>query len=126
VFSGAIRVTSGDIQGLAPKWKRGYGRWVRDVLAWMKTPLYFRNELVPVDGIVGERIATHGEVRRLGDEAVVVEFASGKEKIAVAAKAEHRMLVTGRMSRLAGTVLATNDRTAPVPAYSSTQQQEVS
>ena len=51
VFSGAIRVTSGEVEGLAPKWKRGYGRWVRDVLVWTKTPFYFRNELVPVDGV---------------------------------------------------------------------------
>jgi hypothetical protein len=31
-FPGAIRVTRGDIDGLGPKWKRGFGRWVRDVL----------------------------------------------------------------------------------------------
>ena len=95
VFSGAIRVTSGDVEGLAPKWKRGYGRWVRDVLVWNKTPLCLRNELVPVDAIAGERSAPHGEVKRLGDEPAVVEFASGKDRLELAAKAEHRALVTG-------------------------------
>jgi hypothetical protein len=31
-FAGVIRVPSGDIDGLSPKWKRGSGRWVRDAL----------------------------------------------------------------------------------------------
>jgi hypothetical protein len=33
-FAGAIRVSGGDVDGLSPKWKRGSGRWVRDVLVW--------------------------------------------------------------------------------------------
>ena len=53
-FPGAMRVTSGDIDGLGPKWKRGSGRWVRDVLVWSKAPFLFREELVPVDRILGE------------------------------------------------------------------------
>ena len=32
VFAGAIRVKSGDLEGLGSSWKRGYGRWVHDVL----------------------------------------------------------------------------------------------
>jgi hypothetical protein len=31
-FRGAIRVTGEEIDGLSPKWRRGYGHWVRDVL----------------------------------------------------------------------------------------------
>jgi len=50
-FHGAIRVTSGDIDGFRPKWSRGYGRWVRDVLVWTKAPFYFRNELLASDGL---------------------------------------------------------------------------
>ena len=50
-FRGAIRLTSGEIDGLRPKWGRGYGRWVRDVLVWTKAPLLFRNELIPTDGV---------------------------------------------------------------------------
>jgi hypothetical protein len=45
-FRGAIRVTGGEVDGLSPKWRRGYGRWVRDVLVWTKGPFLFRNELV--------------------------------------------------------------------------------
>jgi hypothetical protein len=94
-FAGAIRVSSGDIDGLKPKWKRGSGRWVRDVLVWSKAPLMYRNELVPVDRLSGERESKAGEVKRLGDQPVAIEFASDGAKIEVAAKAEHRALVTG-------------------------------
>ena len=30
-FRGAIRVSGGKVDGLKPKWRRGYGRWIRDV-----------------------------------------------------------------------------------------------
>jgi hypothetical protein len=53
-FKGAIRVVDGEIPGLGPKWRRGYGRWVRDVLVWTKAPLLFQNVLVAVDGLAGE------------------------------------------------------------------------
>jgi hypothetical protein len=94
-FTGAIRVSSGDIDGLSRKWKRGSGRWVRDVLVWSKAPLMFRNELVPVDRLSGEHQARDGEVKRLGDSPIVVEFTADGAKIEIAAKAEHRELVTG-------------------------------
>ena len=38
-FAGAIRVSSGDTDGLSKKWKRGAGHWVGDVLDWNKAPL---------------------------------------------------------------------------------------
>jgi hypothetical protein len=94
-FAGAIRVSSGDIDGLSPKWKRGSGRWVRDVLVWSKAPLMLRNELVPVDRLSGERETKAGEIRRLGDKPVAIEFVSEGAKIEIAAKAEYRALVTG-------------------------------
>jgi hypothetical protein len=97
-FTGAIRVTSGDVDGLSPKWKRGSGRWVRDVLVWSKAPLMFRNELVPVDQFSGERQAEDGEVKRLGDKPVVIQFASDRARIEVAARAEHRSLVAGPLT----------------------------
>jgi hypothetical protein len=53
-FKGAIRVIEGDVPGLKAKWKHGYGRWVRDILIWTKTPFLFRNELVPADALAGE------------------------------------------------------------------------
>jgi hypothetical protein len=96
-FAGAIRVSAGAIGGLSLKWKRGSGRWVRDVLVWSKAPFMFRNELIPVDRLCGEQPA-HAGVKRLGDKPVVIEFASGAARIEVAAKAGHRDLVTGLLS----------------------------
>jgi hypothetical protein len=93
-FPGAIRVASGDIDGLSSKWRRGYGRWVRDVLVWTKGPFFFRNELVPVDRLAGKRSAEPGEVKRVGDEPVVSEFESDGAHVQVAARAEHRALVS--------------------------------
>ena len=97
-FAGAIRVSSGEVDGLRPKWKRGYGRRVRDVLVWSKGPLMLRNALVPVDGLSGERPARSGEVKRLGDTPVVIEFGSDSARIEIAAKPEHRALVIGPLT----------------------------
>jgi hypothetical protein len=95
VFPGAIRVTSREIDGLGPKWKRGSGHWVRDVLVWNKAPLMLTNTLVPVDQISGERPAKEGEVKRLGDTPIIVEFVADRANIEVAARPEHRTLVAG-------------------------------
>jgi Protein of unknown function (DUF2550) len=93
-FPGAIRVTSGEVDGLGRKWKRGSGRWVRDVLVWTKGPLLLWNELVPVDRLSGAHPARAGEVKRLGDDPVVMEFESDGAKVEVATRAEHRALAT--------------------------------
>jgi hypothetical protein len=93
-FSGAIRLASGDLDGLAPSWKRGSGRWVRDVLVWSKAPFMFRTELIPVDRVSGERQAKPGEGKRLGDKPVVIEFASDGATVEVVSRAEDRALVT--------------------------------
>ena len=98
-FAGAIRVGSGDVNGLGSKWKRGYGRWVSDVLVWAKAPLLFRNELIPVDRLAMER--SPGEVKRLGDEPVVIELESDDARIEVSARAEHRDLVIGSLKATA-------------------------
>jgi len=45
-FRCAVRVVDGEVPGLGVKWKRGYGRWVKDILVWTKAPFLFRNELV--------------------------------------------------------------------------------
>lgn|SRR5512142_977270 len=97
-FAGAIRVSSGDVDGLSRKWKRGSGRWVRDVFVWTKAPLMVRNELVPVDRLCGEHPAHADGLKRLGDEPVVIEFASGGAKIEVAGRAERHALVAGPMT----------------------------
>jgi len=97
-FAGAIRVSGGDVDGLGPKWKRGSGRWVRDILVWTRAPLLVRNELIPVDRLCGEQPGHADGLKRLGDKPVVIEFATGSAKIEVAGSAEHRALVTGPMT----------------------------
>lgn len=97
-FAGAIRVTRGAIDGLSPTWKRGSGRWVRDVLVWSKGPFMFRTAILPVDRLSGEHQAPAGELKRLGDEPVVVELECENAAIDVAARAEHRALVIGLWS----------------------------
>ena len=97
-FTGAIRVSGGDVDGLSPKWKRGSGRWVRDVLVWTRAPLMVRNELVLVDRLCGEHPGHADGLKRLGDQPVVIEFAAGGAKIEVAGRAEHHALVTGPMT----------------------------
>jgi hypothetical protein len=94
-FYGAIRVADGDLHGLGPKWKRGYGRWVRDVVVWTKAPFLFRNELVPADRLAGERPAGPKEHKRLGADPTVVELASGAATVEIAASGQHRDLVRG-------------------------------
>jgi hypothetical protein len=97
-FKGAIRVANGDVDGLGPKWKRGHGRWVRDVLVWTKAPLLFRNELVPVDGLGDAREAEPGEIKRLGNSPFVIELSTNGATVEVAASEEHRALVVGASS----------------------------
>jgi hypothetical protein len=96
VFPGAIRVTGGEVDGLGAKWKRGYGRWVRDVLVWTKAPFLLRNVLLPTDDLDGARRAGPADgVKRLGDQAVVMTFAGGGAVVEIAARAEHSMLLRG-------------------------------
>jgi hypothetical protein len=94
-FRGVIRVCGGEIDGLAPKWRRGYGRWVRDVLVWTKAPFFFRNELVPADGLEQQRPAGPGEVKRLGDHPVVVRLRIERATVEVAAHDEESEQLLG-------------------------------
>jgi hypothetical protein len=96
-FKGAIRVTEGDVHGLGVKWQRGYGRWVRGILVWTKTPFFFRNELVLADALAGQaRDAKPGEVRRLGKHPAVVELGvDGGARIEVAVAADGRERAAG-------------------------------
>ena len=98
-FKGAIRVLEGEVSGLGPKWKRGYGRWVRDVLVWTKAPLLFRNELVAVDGLAGAvRAAETGEVKRLGSQPVIVPLVGeGDARVKIAAAGDDRGRALGPM-----------------------------
>lgn len=84
-FRGAIRVTEGEVPGLSGRWRRGYGRWVREVLVWTKGPFLFRNELVAANGGAGDiRDAKPGEVRRLGKHPEIIDVeADGGARIAI-------------------------------------------
>ena len=75
-FRGAVRIVDGEVPGLDVKWKRGYGRWVKEILVWTKAPFLFRNELVVADSLVsGARPAEPGEVKRLGKHPIVLTVA---------------------------------------------------
>jgi Protein of unknown function (DUF2550) len=90
-FKGAIRVIDGEVPGFRTKWKRGYGRWVRDILVWTKAPFLFRNELLLASDVRGGevRAAKLGEVRRLGKHpAVVTLVIDGGARIEVVAPAD--------------------------------------
>src|SRR3954449_8982880 len=76
-FRGVIRVSSGEVDGLRSKWGRGYGRWVRDVLVWTKAPFFFRNELVAADGLDQQRAPADDEIKRLGDDPIVMQVRVG-------------------------------------------------
>ena len=94
-FRGAIRVAGGEIDGLRPKWRRGYGHWVRDILVWTKGPFLFRNELVLVDGLDDQRPARTDEVKWLGDHPGVIQVTADGATVEVAAKAEDTELLAG-------------------------------
>src|SRR3982751_5225183 len=85
-FRGVIRLSSGEIDGLPLKWRRGYGRWVRDVLVWTKAPFFFRNELVAVDGLDQRHRAGPDEVKRLGDHPIVTRLTVGSATVDVAVR----------------------------------------
>jgi Protein of unknown function (DUF2550) len=94
-FVGAIRVTEGESHGLRTKWKRGSGRWVRDVFVWNKAPFMLRSELIPVDSFLRERQANAGEVKRLGDAPGIIGLITSAATIEIAARPEDRDLALG-------------------------------
>ena len=94
-FQGAIQVAGGEIDGLEPKWRRGYGRWVRDVLVWTKEPFLFRNELIAIDSLDEQRPARPGEIKRLGDHPVVARLRTGNATVDLAARNDDGELLVG-------------------------------
>jgi hypothetical protein len=105
-FRGVIRVAGGEVDGLRPKWGRGYGHWVRDVLVWTKGPFLFRNELVPADGLDEQRPARSDEVKWLGDHPTVIRVTADGATVEVAAKDEDTQLLLGPYRTLADTTAA--------------------
>jgi hypothetical protein len=95
-FVGAIRVGSGEVDGVGSSWKRGYGRWVRDVFVFVKAPVFVRSVLVPTDGPYGEREADPDDKpRRLGDRPIVATVNCDGAVLEIATRAEHSALLRG-------------------------------
>src|SRR5512133_326694 len=105
-FPGAIRVAGGKVDGLKPKWRRGYGRWVHDVFVWTKGPFLFRNELVAADGLDEQRPAHKDEVKRLGDHPTVMRIRTGAATVEVAAHSDDSELLLGPYRPHAETTLS--------------------
>jgi hypothetical protein len=95
VFVGALRVSAGKHDGVGSKWRRGYGRWVRDVLVWTKKPFLFRNELVAVDRLQAKRAAHDGEIKRMGSSPAVIELVADGAVIHIAVHDKDQELVLG-------------------------------
>lgn len=97
IFAGAIRVVDGTVEGLSPKWSRGYGRWAGSVLVWTTRPFLLRNVLVPLDESGGPpRPAGPDEVKHLGEEPVVVTLrARGHGRLEAAARHDEVALALG-------------------------------
>lgn len=100
--SGIAHVIDGEVHELGARQRRGYGRWVRDVLIWTPAPFFLRNALAPVDRVEGTRTA-EGKVRRLGDNPRVVTFAAGGARIEITARGEDVALVTAPFADAAPT-----------------------
>jgi hypothetical protein len=116
-FKGAIRVADGTVNGLRPKWKRGVGRWVGDVLVWAKAPWLFRNELVEADRTDAQvRETTPGDrVKRLGTGPVIVAIAVDGARVEIAAAADHRERALGAFAVPTGRHAAGNRTPTPQP-----------
>lgn len=96
-FRGAIRVTSGEVDGLGEKWRRGYGRWVRDVLVWTPGPLLLNNRIMAADVVDEEGVESLDHVKRLGDDQVAATLRIGGGKAEVATRhADRELLIRTR------------------------------
>ena len=108
-FRGAIRVASGEVGGLGPRWRRGYGRWVRDVLVWTKAPFLFRNELVAIESLDGKRPARPDEIKRLGHHPVVARLLTRDAAVDLAARDEDGELLRGPFEDRPATLMAAQE-----------------
>jgi hypothetical protein len=94
-FVGAVRVTTGQVDGMPLTWKRGSLRWVRDVLVWSKAPFMFRTQVVPIDRCTSVDTKADSDVKRLGDRPHVATFVAGDVTIEVAAREGQRAALLG-------------------------------
>jgi hypothetical protein len=92
-FRGIATVTDGKVRHLGSRARRGYGRWVRDVLVWTPGPLFLRNALAPFDRSDGTK-EPDGRVRRLGKEPRVVQLSGDGVHVEITVRAADAGLVT--------------------------------
>jgi len=116
-----IRVVDGEVPGLRRKWKRGFGRWVGNVLVWAKAPSLFRNEFVQADlvGAVPREAGPAGKVRRLGSGPVIVTVAAGGARIEIATAAVHRERALGALAEATGKHATRSSTPTPLPGAGS-------
>jgi hypothetical protein len=117
-FRGVAHVRDGEIPNLGSKPRRGYGRWVRDVLVWTPAPFFLRNALAPVNAIEGTANPT-GKVRRLGDNPRVVTLILDGARIEIVVRAEDVVHVTTAFTgtrRPAENTAAPNEKPDPTAA----------
>lgn len=108
-FTGIAHVVEGQIHQMGGRPRRGYGRWVRDVLIWTPTPLCLRNAFAAVNRIDGPHEPT-GTVRRLGDNPQVLTFVTDGARIDITVRAEDLTLVTAPFAgRGTGTPITPNE-----------------
>ena len=96
-FKGQLRVVEGEVPGLSPHWKTGYGYWVRDVLVWDTAPFLWRTKVIRVDGTDVSGIhGANGSVSRLGRHPIVTPLLSDHHsRLELATSEEDRDLVLG-------------------------------
>ena len=86
-------MTSGEVDGLGEKWKRGYGRWVRGVVVWTPGPLLLSNRIMAADVVDEERVEGLDQVKRLGDDPVAATLRIGGATAEVATRHADRELL---------------------------------
>jgi hypothetical protein len=91
-FAGIAHLTKGDVDPLGKRPRRGYGRWVGDVLVWTPAPLFLRNSFAPIDHVEAVRPSSR-KVRRLGNTPCAVTLASGAARIEITVRddVQHRV-----------------------------------
>ena len=97
-FKAKLRVADGELDGVSPAWKGGYGHWVRDVLVWDRAPFFFRTKLIAIDGTDASGIhdAVNGKLKGLGKHPVVAPLLSDpRARLELAASEEDRELALG-------------------------------
>jgi hypothetical protein len=107
-----------EVEGVKPKWRRGYGRLVRDILAWTKGPFLFRNELAPADGLDEQRLARPDEIKRVG--STVIRVRTGSATVEVAAHGEDAEPLLGPYRIPAGVTVS--EASTPIAAAASREK----